>query len=266
MQKTIVEESNSSKPSLDENSIQPTSLQQYCENVKAWKYQHDLSAWHVYVNHLKFYNQGIMGNPGYKTSTTTVQASEPTLSQVNINAAFSQAAIKLPTLKCRVLAEIIDAVILTFIKFVIVWFLFSSYELLYPDFAVNLLLDSDGEEFFFEYDGSQLYQMMLFALLYRVFVWFYEFYGIYAFGCTIGKKLLGIRVVQCTSIMRNNNNSITIMLGNRGGKVAWKYSCIRSALKNISIAFLIPSSFTVFFNAYKRTSYDIASNTIAIKI
>ena len=254
MQKSNVEEI---KSSLDEDSTELTPLQKYCESVKAWKYQYDLCAWHTYFNQ-------IISQSNNKPPTT-LPAGEQTLNQVNINTAFSQAAIKLPTLKRRVLAEFLDAFLLILLKILIVWCLTGSPWLLYPDFAVNLLLDPDGEELF-EYNGDQLNQMLLFALFYRVFTWFYEFYGIYAFGCTIGKKLLGVRVVQCTSIMRNDNNSITIMLSNRGGKVSWKYSFIRSALKNISIAFLIPSSFTVFFNAYNRTSYDIASNTIAIRI
>jgi len=254
MEKANVDENVDKKSPSDKNkTLSP--LEKYCENFRAWKYQNDLCAWHV-----DHFNRLIIQSKNQ--STNPAQASQPTLYE---NSALSQAAIKLPTLKRRVFAEIIDAFILAFIKFLVVWCLTSSTDLLYPDFAVNLLFDLDGEEIF-EYSGNQLSQMMLFAFVYRFFTWFYEFYGVYAFGCTVGKKLLGIRVVQCTSITRNNNNSITIVLANRGGKVSWKYSFVRSALKNISIALLIPSSFSAFFNAYNRTSYDVASNTIAIRI
>ena len=39
----------------------------------------------------------------------------------------------------------------------------------------------------------------------------------------------------------------------------------RCFVKNLSIAFLVPSFFTAFYYSYSRTSYDIVSNTVVVK-
>merc|ERR1739838_424938 len=150
-----------------------------------------------------------------------------------------------------------------FSKCFVVWSLTASTEVLAGDLVFHLFWTDDFEHERDVFSEDELQFMLLSAFLYRFVSCFYEFYFIKHFGCTIGKKLFGLKVIQCVMISRNDTGIYFAVLP--GGGVSNHSALIRSAFKNMSIAFLIPSSITAVFNSYKQTSYDIFSKTIVVR-
>ncbi|KAG7335669.1 hypothetical protein KOW79_000362 [Hemibagrus wyckioides] len=166
----------------------------------------------------------------------------------------------IPSLLHRFLAEMVDFLILFFIKATIILSIMHLSGMKdISKFAMHFIVEEIDEDTSME----ELQKMMLMALVYRILVCFYEIICVWgAGGATPGKFLLGLRVVTCdTSVLVQPSRVRVVPATN----VSLSASTIRALNKNFSIAFFFPAFITLLFFQHNRTVYDIVAGTIVVK-
>ncbi|KAM5320360.1 protein FAM8A1 [Glossophaga mutica] len=166
----------------------------------------------------------------------------------------------IPSLAHRFMAEMVDFLILFFIKATIVLSIMHLSGIKdISKFAMHYIIEEIDEDTSME----DLQKMMVVALIYRLLVCFYEIICIWgAGGATPGKFLLGLRVVTCdTSVLIAPSRVLVIPSSN----VSITTSTIRALIKNFSIASFFPAFITLLFFQHNRTAYDIVAGTIVVK-
>jgi len=237
--------------------------EEYMKNLKIWKHNYNMYIWSTYFQQVVSYNNQLFKQ---RLPNLSQQPNNPSLqSSSNQQPATYSQTFTLPSLTRRVVAEFIDAIVLMIFKVAILWILKTSTELINSDMAYNFLIGDyifhDGDMF----SEDDFLLMLISAFLNRILSCFYEYYFIKQYGYTIGKRLLSLKVVQCSLITRNQEGDVYFYTVHPGGRVSTNSSWLRASFKNLSIAFLIPSSFTALFNSDKRTSYDVFSKTIVVR-
>ncbi|XP_061677257.1 protein FAM8A1-like [Syngnathoides biaculeatus] len=182
------------------------------------------------------------------------------LPQENGNARRPGREYTIPSPLQRLLAEIVDFFILFFIKAtIIISIMHLSGIKDVSKFAMHFIVDEIDEETSME----ELQKMMLVALVYPIFVCFYEIVCIWgAGGATPGKFLIGLRVVTCDSSVLVQPNRVLVVPAT---DVSLSASTVRALSKNFSIAFFFPAFVTLLFFQHNRTVYDMVAGTIVVK-
>ncbi|XP_076802769.1 protein FAM8A1-like [Clavelina lepadiformis] len=139
----------------------------------------------------------------------------------------------------------------------------GEFEKLLDEDSLNELLTNETE------DGDHLLAvdnhltiMLIITCVYRLISLLYEWFCIWCWESTPGKSIFGIKVVSCNNALSTRVTDIVSVYP--GTPVSGYNSFLRSLIKNLSIAFLIPAFATAFFYPHRRTSYDIMTNTIVI--
>ncbi|XP_041962361.1 protein FAM8A1b [Alosa sapidissima] len=180
--------------------------------------------------------------------------------QPNGNAQQPGREYTIPSPLQRFMAEMVDFIILFFIKAtIIISIMHLSGMKDISKFAMHFIVEEIDENASME----ELQKMMLVALVYRILVCFYEIICIWgAGGATPGKFLIGLRVVTCDSSVLVQPNRVRVV---PASNVSLSASTIRALSKNFSIAFLFPAFVTLLFFQHNRTVYDIVAGTIVVK-
>ncbi|KAL2084359.1 hypothetical protein ACEWY4_019877 [Coilia grayii] len=184
----------------------------------------------------------------------------PVQQQQNGNAQQPGREYVIPSPLQRFMAEMVDFIILFFIKAtIIISIMHLSGMKDISKFAMHFIVEEIDEDTSME----ELQKMMLVALVYRILVCFYEIICIWgAGGATPGKFLIGLRVVTCDSSVLVQPNRVRVV---PASNVSLSASTIRALSKNFSIAFLFPAFITLLFFQHNRTVYDIVAGTIVVK-
>ncbi|XP_061530875.1 protein FAM8A1-like [Phycodurus eques] len=182
------------------------------------------------------------------------------LPQENGNARRPGREYTIPSPLQRLLAEIVDFFILFFIKAaIIISIMHLSGIKDVSKFAMHFIVDEIDEETSME----ELQKMMLVALVYPIFVCFYEIVCIWgAGGATPGKFIIGLRVVTCDSSVLVQPNRVLVVPAT---DVSLSASTVRALSKNFSIAFFFPAFVTLLFFQHNRTVYDMVAGTIVVR-
>ncbi|XP_063054177.1 protein FAM8A1 [Engraulis encrasicolus] len=194
------------------------------------------------------------------TQSTVPGAGQQQQQQQNGNAPQPGREYVIPSPLQRFMAEMVDFIILFFIKAtIIISIMHLSGMKDISKFAMHFIVEEIDEDTSME----ELQKMMLVALVYRILVCFYEIICIWgAGGATPGKFLLGLRVVTCDSSVLVQPNRVRVV---PASNVSLSASTIRALSKNFSIAFLFPAFITLLFFQHNRTVYDIVAGTIVVK-
>lgn len=192
--------------------------------------------------------------PGAATPT------QPQRPQENGNAQRPGREYSIPSPLQRLLAEMVDFLILFFIKAtIIISIMHLSGIKDVSKFAMHFIVEEIDEDTSME----ELQKMMLVALVYRILVCFYEIVCIWgAGGATPGKFLVGLRVVTCDSSVLVQPNRVFVVPATN---VSLSASTVRALNKNFSIAFFFPAFITLLFFQHNRTVYDMVAGTIVVK-
>ncbi|GAB1606339.1 uncharacterized protein DDB_G0271670-like [Argonauta hians] len=174
----------------------------------------------------------------------------------------------IPSLWKRILAELVDFVLLFYIKLIVsvmVMRQMGYIDLEKYDLEYNWYVAMD------DFDISKMFhftsEMILFELLNRISITIVETMclqrgiGVVG-GSTPGKRLLGMKVVSCTEISDLGNGRIRVTPAQ---DIGLNSALLRSVLKNFTIAFFFPACLTVFFFDHNRAAYDVLAGSIVVQ-
>ena len=170
----------------------------------------------------------------------------------------------MPSLYRRMIAELIDFVLLFVIKLGATLFIIEYLGVGDPSsFILKFLIEEIDEDSSLE----ELQQMLMFALVYRMFVCLYETFflrnsiGFTVGGATPGKYFMGLRVVSCDRVQSLGGNKVLVTPAEN---LTYFQAFLRALIKNFSMAFFFPACITVFFNPHFRAAYDILTRTMVV--
>eukprot|EP00106_Octopus_bimaculoides_P002208 XP_014769650.1 PREDICTED: protein FAM8A1-like isoform X2 [Octopus bimaculoides] len=174
----------------------------------------------------------------------------------------------IPSLWKRILAELVDFVLLFYIKLIVSVMVMKQMgyiDLDKYDLEYNWYVAMD------DFDISKMFhftsEMILFELLNRISITIVETMclqrgiGVVG-GSTPGKRLLGMKVVSCTEISDLGNGRIRVTPAQ---DIGLNSALLRSVLKNFTIAFFFPACLTVFFFDHNRAAYDVLAGSIVVQ-
>uniref|UniRef100_A0A0N5BBP8 RDD domain-containing protein n=1 Tax=Strongyloides papillosus TaxID=174720 RepID=A0A0N5BBP8_STREA len=89
--------------------------------------------------------------------------------------------------------------------------------------------------------------------------------SIFPRGCTPGKFVMGIKIIDCVSIQPNQEipGSYTIV---RTEGVSFAKALARSFIKNFAISFFYPISCAAYVFPYNRAVYDVVAKTLVVQM
>nr|XP_002126302.1 protein FAM8A1-like [Ciona intestinalis] len=237
---------------------------EYMEKLRNWQYNCQMQQWFWMHNmmmqnmtmHQQYLKQMTNGNAAHITNSSNLtQPTDQTQARVQ--------RFMIPSLFRRFAAEVFDFLILLSIKLLFLWLLMAFLGINAFQISFHLmLLDEVDMDQLEEIYTEELQTMLIVAFLYRTMCCLYEFFFIWKYGATPGKYFLGLKVIALFNQPQLGNRSGVTTLA--GGHLTASNSWTRTFVKNLSIAFMIPTFITGFFYAHKRTSYDIMSNTIVV--
>uniref|UniRef100_H2YG18 RDD domain-containing protein n=1 Tax=Ciona savignyi TaxID=51511 RepID=H2YG18_CIOSA len=166
-----------------------------------------------------------------------------------------------PIIVPETFAETIDFLILLTFKLLFLWMLMTFMGINAFQISFQLMLvDEINFDQIDDVYSDELQTMLIVALIYRTMCCLYEFIFVWLRGATPGKSLMGLKVIALNSRtqLAPQHGAVIMAGGNLSASNAWT----RSFVKNLSIAFMIPTFITALFYSYKRTSYDIIAGTI----
>jgi len=257
----------------DTRSTEGLSYFEQWKQFQYWNYKCQLERWvYNHQNHLQTaitYHQYHVQQQ-YQGTNTEAQQSATTATSFTAQQQQQQplppADYRIPGLMYRVAAEFIDCLILASIKMLIFWVIMYTTGFVISDVGFQVLftnklqlMDVDVEDLLTD---DEVQTMMALTVFYRLCSCLYEFLFIWKLSWTPGKYMMGLRVVEARSFNHQNDGTLTLNPGTTPSAVS---SWNRCFVKNLSIAFLVPSFFTAFYYSYSRTSYDIVSNTVVVK-
>lgn len=279
------------------NAAEPCSTTEYCERLQAWMWQYytgyvnwqswlaatamypysmqlpsSMSVPHADINthwHAAPLGLALSPYPPAAPSSSSrpgeagpgaAAPTQPQRPQENGNAQRPGREYNIPSPLQRLLAEMVDFLILFFIKAtIIISIMHLSGIKDVSKFAMHFIVEEIDEDTSME----ELQKMMLVALVYRILVCFYEIVCIWgAGGATPGKFLVGLRVVTCDSSVLVQPNRVFVVPATN---VSLSASTVRALNKNFSIAFFFPAFITLLFFQHNRTVYDMVAGTIVVK-
>lgn len=285
-----------STPENTTNTADSCSTTEYCERLQSWMWQYysgyvhwqswlaatamypysmqlpssmsmphaDLNAqnWHMGLA-LSPYPPAAPSSSSTRPGEAAPGAAAPTppqRPQENGNAPRPGREYSIPSPLQRLLAEMVDFLILFFIKAtIIISIMHLSGIKDVSKFAMHFIVEEIDEDTSME----ELQKMMLVALVYRILVCFYEIVCIWgAGGATPGKFIVGLRVVTCDSSVLVHPNRVFVVPATN---VSLSASTVRALNKNFSIAFFFPAFITLLFFQHNRTVYDMVAGTIVVK-
>jgi len=142
----------------------------------------------------------------------------------------------------------------------------DTVEQILNDLTSSIVLQSAilDESLLLEIDMSdEFLQTWLSTLTFRFATLMYETIFIASFSGTIGKLMMGLRVVSANQIEWTDIRMTELKL--TGCRYAtWKNAFVRSFMKNISSLLMIPGHMTPLFNKMRRAIYDSVAGTIVV--
>ncbi|KAL5264026.1 hypothetical protein ACHWQZ_G005201 [Mnemiopsis leidyi] len=168
---------------------------------------------------------------------------------------------KMASIKRRIAAEIIDFQILMFVKYILFTMLGAEQQA----FVKAFLLDEDLES---EISMDELIDFLSYLFLYWAIVLIYESVLLsYSRdgkgGATIGKRLMGIKVVKGTSVSHIPTTNTVIV--KPGTDIGFWRAVSRTAFKDLTTTVFFPVFFTMLHSRSGQSFYDITTGTIVVQ-
>ncbi|KAJ8321786.1 hypothetical protein KUTeg_000257 [Tegillarca granosa] len=196
-------------------------------------------------------------NQGQSPISTNVQPQQSTRHQNNVNQRHRQPATvhtnltgteyQIPPLWKRVLAELLDFVVLFYLKVMLTIIVMRQLGYLKNDNILDVKLDLLPV-----LDITEITETLCLRKGPE---------GIVG-GATPGKRVLGLKVVSCEEIVDLRNGKLLVIPAHNIGFLS---ALVRSVIKNFTMAFFFPACFTVFFFQHNRAAYDVLAKTIVVQ-
>lgn len=170
----------------------------------------------------------------------------------------------------RFLAEVIDCIILFVIKIVVLVILIDLFD-------VNITLDLDISDIkdmkFLEDDYSQLLNLssefIVLEIITKLISCFYEALFYNKYGATVGKLILGIKVIHAEAVIpleqqANHSQGIRALIFPATNLTFFR-ALMRSFAKNLMVTLLFPVYFMLFFYKYNQLIYDMVCKSVVVE-
>uniref|UniRef100_A0A913I9F2 RDD domain-containing protein n=1 Tax=Strongyloides stercoralis TaxID=6248 RepID=A0A913I9F2_STRER len=166
----------------------------------------------------------------------------------------------------RLLAEILDFFIFFFIKLSLLFLIVEIGYLDIKEYEKLITDEIDIQNFIDLTQGLLPADLMLKATSSIVEAALISFgFSILPKGCTPGKFVMGIKIIDCVSIQPNQEIAGTYTVTRTEG-VTFAKALARSIIKNFTINFFYPISCAAYVFPYNRAVYDVATKTLVVQM
>ncbi|CEF62590.1 Protein FAM8A1 [Strongyloides ratti] len=166
----------------------------------------------------------------------------------------------------RLLAEILDFFIFFFIKLSLLFIIVEIGYLDIKEYEKLITDEIDIQNIVDLTQGLLPADLMLKATSSIVEAILIAFgFSILPKGCTPGKFVMGIKIIDCVSIQQNQEIAGTYTVTRTEG-VSFAKALARSIIKNFTINFFYPISCAAYVFPYNRAVYDVATKTLVVQM
>lgn len=213
-------------------------------------------------------------SPAAANRNTTPQQPAPP-PQVTPPADSLPVVYTIPPIWKRVVAEIIDFLILFTLKIMITFTAVDFFQVLdlenYNELDLFNLANTEGIDMEnIDYDTALQFtsEILVLELIHRLVVCVFEALcthrgppGMQG-GATPGKVIMGLKIVKCDQVIGLGGSRVGV---STGGNLGLGWALLRSLLKNLSLAFFFPVCCSLMFLPFSRTLYDILARSIVVE-
>lgn len=240
-----------------ESDTTASLTEQYIRQLRSWveethrQNQQAMAAWH----------DGIQ-------QATLRQNSNPT-NILNSNGIQSQSnpivfyGYKIPPIWKRLLAEIIDFIILFVIKMFLTLMILESIDFVDVEGNTISIAELQTKLQNPQFATQMSVELLTLELLHRCVVCCYETYWLVMQRATPGKQYMGLAVVEATSFIPLQREDVVLV--HPATTLSIKDALFRSVMKSVFIGFLLPICFVLVFFKFKRTGYDLIAKSIVVE-
>lgn len=276
-------------PSEQSSSERPyRNLREYTDQLHLWLYQYRMwnsmqsfsTMFPLMLNHctgpqLSFPHNN---NNNTATHTATIAPDSTTAANSTRTTQFQNQRVgslySLPPLWKRVAAEIIDFVVLFYLKIMMTVLVLRHMGYLRDDNLIEVPLDimpkfdfTEITEMDVEKAFSFTSELIALEIMNRIMITIFETLclckgiGGAVGGATPGKRMLGLKVVSCLHVTSQPHGRVLVCPAK---DIGFFSALVRSVIKNFTMAFFFPACLTVFIFQHNRAAYDILAKTIVV--
>jgi len=171
----------------------------------------------------------------------------------------------IPPMWKRMVAEVIDFLILFVIKMFLTIIILESFDVIFSDLE-NYGLNSFHKKLQNPKLAMQMsMEILTLEILHRFIVCCYETYWLVLQCATPGKRYMGLAVVHAVNVAHVQGQLEETVLAHPCTALSIKDAILRTLLKNVFIGLLLPICFVLLFFKYNRTGYDLMTNSLVVE-
>lgn len=277
-------------PSEQSSSERPyKNLREYTDQLHLWLYQYRMwnsmqsfsTMFPLMLNHCTGPQLSFPHNNNNNTATHTATIAPDSTTAANSTRRTTQfqnqrvgSLYSLPPLWKRVAAEIIDFVVLFYLKIMMTVLVLRHMGYLRDDNLIEVPLDimpkfdfTEITEMDVEKAFSFTSELIALEIMNRIMITIFETLclckgiGGAVGGATPGKRMLGLKVVSCLHVTSQAHRRVLVCPAK---DIGFFSALVRSVIKNFTMAFFFPACLTVFIFQHNRAAYDILAKTIVV--
>lgn len=277
-------------PSEQSSSERPyRNLREYTDQLHLWLYQYRMwnsmqsfsTMFPLMLNHCTGPQLSFPHNNNNNTATYTATIAADSTTAANSTRRTTQfqnqrvgSLYSLPPLWKRVAAEIIDFVVLFYLKIMMTVLVLRHMGYLRDDNLIEVPLDimpkfdfTEITEMDVEKAFSFTSELIALEIMNRIMITIFETLclckgiGGAVGGATPGKRMLGLKVVSCLHVTSQAHGRVLVCPAK---DIGFFSALVRSVIKNFTMAFFFPACLTVFIFQHNRAAYDILAKTIVV--
>lgn len=274
-----------SEPSHPERPYR--NLREYTDQLHLWLYQYrmwnsmqsfstmfPLMLSHCASPQLSFPHNNNSATHNTTTTTGSTAAGNNTRRTTQFQNQRVGSLYSLPPLWKRVAAEIIDFVVLFYLKIMMTVLVLRHMGYLRDDNLIEVPLDimpkfdfTEITEMDIEKAFSFTSELIALEIMNRIMITIFETLclckgiGGAVGGATPGKRMLGLKVVSCLHVAPQAHGRVIVCPAK---DIGFFSALVRSVIKNFTMAFFFPACLTVFIFQHNRAAYDILAKTIVV--
>lgn len=169
----------------------------------------------------------------------------------------------IPPMWKRIVAEIIDFLILFLIKMFLTIIVLESFDIIDLE---NYGLNSFHKKLQNPKLAMQMsVEILMLEILHRFIVCCYETYWLVVRCATPGKRYMGLAVVHAVNVTHVQGHVEETVIAHPCTALSIKDAVFRALLKNVFIGLLLPICFVLLFFKYNRTGYDLMTNSLVVE-
>lgn len=265
------------------------NLREYTDQLHLWLYQYRMwnsmqsfsTMFPLMLNHCTGPQLSFPHNNNNNTATHTATIAPDSTTAANSTRRTTQfqnqrvgSLYSLPPLWKRVAAEIIDFVVLFYLKIMMTVLVLRHMGYLRDDNLIEVPLDimpkfdfTEITEMDVEKAFSFTSELIALEIMNRIMITIFETLclckgiGGAVGGATPGKRMLGLKVVSCLHVTSQAHGRVLVCPAK---DIGFFSALVRSVIKNFTMAFFFPACLTVFIFQHNRAAYDILAKTIVV--